>query len=261
MSKKREQTTLLLDNQLSKDEKKLYKEAHKQCHPLKKNQLNLLAINFQETIDKITVQALLRSTIEKPIDFQSKTTIILYDDAHRPVLKETFNLTSLNPIEPNTARPFTFTFSKENLLITDFTLDANWFLAFERKAKKHKLDLRDVNFRQETIEQLQEIVKRLGPPTKNEMNIVGLSLRRRKQGIQAIVLLRNGTNKTIKIKQVPLKIITIERKTIVSQGTFTVENLKLLPHSSKPISFLFPEHSIRLKDIDLSTCTIVPNLP
>lgn len=249
-------TTLIKRKDLTQEENLMYEKAHERLKLLGKNQLNIYGVHFSETRDQFIVKAIIRSTIEKPVHFKRDVPIALFDDQGQFIIKEDFNLSNIHPLQPNSAYPYTFFFSKDNLLKEDYTLNESWLIVFKQGKKKNKLDLSDSPISRKAEGQLQKLLDKLGSPKEGEINIVGLSIQKVPTGdIQATVLVRNGTREPIDIQKLPMQIVTPKQE-IVAQGTFSLKGLIVKPYTSKPASFVFPRNSILLRNIDLSTCKI-----
>lgn len=247
-------TKFIKNETLSEEENLIYEKAHERLTLLGKNQLNIKGIHFSETEEILTVKTIIRTTIQKPILFKKKLSIALFNDHNEFITEEEFDLSDLDPLEPNSAYPYTFHFSKNELFKSNFTLNNSWKIVF--KQGKDRLDLSDSPMSKESRQELEKLLDKIGPPKEDEINILGLSLRKLSTGdIQTTVLVRNGSKEPIDIKKLPMQIVTPKQE-IVAQGTFSLEGLIVKPYTSKPASFVFPRKSILLQDVDLASCKI-----
>ncbi|MGM8212724.1 SLAP domain-containing protein [Virgibacillus sp. W0430] len=252
-------TTLFISpNDLTSKKMSNYYALHNNQSPkLKQNQLSLYGIEIIKQNDRtITIPALIRSTITKPVQLQSAP-IVLLDKNGKVRAREIVNFSKLETLRPNTAQPWIFHFSTEST-ITNITCDKNsWLLAFEQKSK-HRLDIRDLNranVSAESIDTFNKIVDQAPPLDQNELSFLGLTMKREAGGLKTTLLLRNGTSSDLELKQAPL-IVYDATGDRVAKGTFTFSKLIIKANTSKPLTLIFPKSSIIKDRIDLTSWSV-----
>ena len=124
------------------------------------------------------------------------------------------------------------------------------------KNNKHHIDFTGIDMSEKDKEKLIKLFESLDNPKENELNFLKLSITKdAKNNLVLKVLLRNGTENDLDIKQISIRILT-ETDQTVSQGSFQLGNLVVCAHSSKPAKFVFPKKSVLIHIGDLSLCTI-----
>jgi|SRR5699024_3344292 len=250
------QTKLILNQDLPEGEKIMYEKIHQGLDPLGKNQLNIYGVIIEEEEDRLFVKTIIRTTLETPITFKKGVNIALFADDQELLVKQSFNLAEIQPLQPNCAYPYTFSFAKNQLIREDYSLKSSWRITFQLPGKKHELDLSDSQISEKAVDELQRVMDHVGPPRSGEVNILSLSIKKLASGdLQTTALIRNGTKQVLDIKQLPMQVLTAEGN-VIAKGSFSLEHLTVRPNTSKPATFVFPKKSIRIKDFNPRNCKI-----
>lgn len=249
-------TTLSIspNQNISKEDHTFYTYHNQKSPKLKVNEVSIYAIKFTKCEDNsLEVVGLVRNTVKRNIDLK-KNPIVLLDADNRVIARKTFNLTQIRTIPPNAARPWKFTFSPGDFIANDVPDASTWSLAFETQ-KGYQLDLEGLGkeFTEKTQQTLLEVIANAPPMEQDELNFMGLSIKGNKNGdLTTIILIRNGSNNNIKLKQLPLELKDASNE-IIAKGTFILKSLTVKANTSKPTTFVFPASSILKEEIDLST--------
>lgn len=224
------------------------------------NQLSLYGIELEQSAGdgSATVTALIRSSLSKSITL-SNTSLLLMGPDDEILGRKTFDLSLAGELPPKSSRPYYFEFEKENLTTETLPI-TGWKLAFELK-KPHQLDLEE-SWRQtladQDQEQLKKLVDGLEAPKPGEVNFMGLQAKPSEDGqLHITLLIRNGSDKNLTIEHLPLEVIDGQGE-VVAQGGFSLNALEVKGNTSKPWTFIFPEHLIQKKEMDLSKWTVRP---
>lgn len=257
------QTTLSFhpEWELTNQEKYVYMYKHKQLPLLKPNQISITGIKLLEYQDGFVVVAFLRNTLEQAIRFDA-VDLLLLDETGQAIAKKKFELDTMEELAPLTCRPWRFLFSNEDKLVEKFPEDG-WTIAFELKQPKeeHKLQLHESWENQISPlhrEHLEQLVSTLPPLQDGEVNFLGLECKFTSEDSLAVtVLIRNGSDKSIKLEQLPL-IVEDAMGDIVCQGGFKLDEFIVQANSSKPWTFVFPNNLITKPSPDLSKWKVYP---
>lgn len=244
------------DWKLPKEDVYAFQFLNLECAPLKPNQLSLSGISLHKESDTLfRVTAFVRNSLDKAISLED-VTLVLLDENGKLLGRKTFDLRDLGTIPPRSSRPWYFMFRDKDLFTTDLP-ETGWQLAFQLKQekKKHSLDLADSwkkSLSKEAKKQLEDLVNKLEPPKKGEVNFLGLQAKRQDNGdFHVTILIRNGTDKNIKIEQLPLHVEDANGD-IVAKGGFKLDNFTVKANTSKPWTFIFPKSLVLKDEIDLS---------
>lgn len=227
---------------------------------LKVNQISIYGMEITQTEQEtIEVTGLIRSTVTQPIQFQP-TTILLLDENKKVIAKKEFDLEQLGTLPPNSARPWTFIFSNEDIVKdVEFPISA-WSLAFELK-QAHQLDLEESwekSIAEDTKKSLQEIVDNAPPLKPGEVNFMGINAKQKENNDLAVtILIRNGSDKNITLEQIPLGVRDANKKEI-AKGSFKLDNFIVKANTSKPWTFIFPSSMVTDEEFDLSKWEAYP---
>jgi accessory Sec system S-layer assembly protein len=224
------------------------------------NQLSLYGIELEQNDEdgKVTVTALIRSSLNKPITL-SNTSLLLMGPDNDVLGRKTFDLSLAGELPPNSSRPYYFEFEREDLTTESLPI-SGWKLAFELK-RPHQLDLEE-SWRQTLADQdqkqLKQLVESLEAPKPGEVNFMGLQAKLADDGkLHVTLLIRNGSDKNLTIENLPLEVVDGQGE-VVAQGGFSLNSLEVKGNTSKPWTFIFPEQLIEKTPIDLSKWTVRP---
>jgi accessory Sec system S-layer assembly protein len=224
------------------------------------NQLSLYGIELEQNDEngKVTVTALIRSSLNKPITL-SNTSLLLMGPDNDVLGRKTFDLSLAGELPPKSSRPYYFEFERKDLATESLPI-SGWKLAFELK-RPHQLDLEE-SWRQTLADQdqkqLKQLVESLEAPKPGEVNFMGLKAKQTEDGqLHVTLLIRNGSDKNLTIEHLPLEVVDGQGE-VVAQGGFSLNSLEVKGHTSKPWTFIFPEQFIEKKPIDLSKWTVRP---
>ncbi|WP_110112574.1 accessory Sec system S-layer assembly protein [Bacillus sp. CGMCC 1.16541] len=251
------QTTLSIhpDWNVSEEDRYIYQFMHNSCDPLKPNQLSLsgLDLHREEGIGSITVTALVRSSLSQTIQLQAAP-LVLIGPNNEILAKKTFDLAAIGEIPAKSSRPWQFVFEKETILAAELP-ENEWKLAFQLKPS-HQLDLDEAWKKSLTPDQqasLKELVETKLPPLKEgEVNFTGLQANRPEdKSLHITLLIRNGSDKDLTLQQLPLFVEDATGE-VVATGGFTLDNLMVKAHTTKPWTFIFPAELVQKEEVDLS---------
>lgn len=257
MSNNNEKIKLLFSSQMHKKQKEHYQKLHDDLPKMKSNQLNLTAAEIEITdSSNIKVHAFVRSTVEKSIDLQTAK-LFLVDQDSKIISEKTERFIGLDTIQPYTSQLFIIEFVDTNIESLNPDEMKNWALAFESNLKHHidYSDLDESKISESTKKTLYEIIEQT-PLNENELSFMGFDATvDDEKNIHVNLLIRNGTNDNLDIKQLPLKFYDATGD-LTAQGTFKINHVTVLANTSKPITLVFPASSVLKEKIDLSNWSI-----
>lgn len=236
-------------------EKYVYQYNHQKLPPLEVNQISVNAIKMYEYDDGFVISAFLRSSLPKPITFETLDLVVV-DKNNKPVARKSFEMDLFGELPSNTCRPWRFLFEKEDQL-EDKMPKKGWNLVFELKSKKKEeltLDLEDSWKDMLTDEQkttLQNLMQNMPPLREGEVNFMGLEASfNEESGLAVTLLIRNGSDRNITIENLPL---TVEdaNQTVTANASFEL-NLEIKAKTCKPWTFVYPNSTLKTNDFDLS---------
>lgn len=222
--------------------------------PLKKNQLSLSGIEWNETPDGIAVSAFVRNTVERELTLGMVPLLLVNEDGKLKA-RSTFPLGELGSLPPNTSRPWTFRFPKSAVNEAVELAKENWSIAFDLSSQKHQLDL-DEKWEKalppEQKENLKKMVESMGPPAKDQLNFTGITVATLEDGnLSVSLLIRNGYGRHVNIEKLPLQLIDASEE-VVAQGQFNVGDFQVKANTTKPWTFVFPASLIQKENPDFS---------
>lgn len=247
---------------ISKEDQYAFQFLNMECPPLKPNQLSLSGISLIEEADNLfRITAFIRSSVNKPIQL-GETTLVLLNEKGDILGRKLFNLSEVGEIPANSSRPWYFHFTHKDLFTTNLPAEG-WKLAFQLQpsSRKHSLDLAK-SWKQSLAssekKKLQELVEGLEPPKKGEVNFMGLQAKVQENGdLHVSLLVRNGSDRQVKLEQVPLQVEDAAGD-IIASGGFKLDDFTVNANTSKPWTFIFPASLVTKKTPDFSNWRAYP---
>lgn len=247
---------------LAKEDQYAFQFLNMELEDLKPNQLSLSGISLMQVEeDQFRASAFIRSSLDKAIQLQ-EVTLVLLDEKDQVLGRKAFDLSEVGEIPAKSSRPWHFIFTTKDLFTTDLPA-SGWKLAFQLNpsARKHSLELADSwkkSLAKESKQKLEEMVENLEPPKKGEVNFMGLQAKKQETGdLHITMLIRNGSEKTINLEQIPLNVEDASGE-VVATGGFKLEDFKVSANTSKPWTFIFPKSMVKKDTPDLSKWKAYP---
>ncbi|WP_456273182.1 accessory Sec system S-layer assembly protein [Bacillus sp. AK031] len=248
-------------SQVTNEEKYFLQFLHNELPDLKENQISISGVDLKRTDSDVLITAFVRNSLRKSVKFEKTALLLIGPDGERLARKE-FDLSTLGELPAQSSRPWQFKFSQAEIEAKEISL-TGWKLAFELKKVNlpHGLDLEDSwkkSLADEEVRKLETMVKSLDAPKPGEVNFMGIAIKLLDNGqLHTILLIRNGSEKEINLKQIPL-IVEDAHGDVVAKGGFQLEELKVKANTSKPWTFIFPESLVVKQTPDLSKWKVYP---
>ncbi|KRF65140.1 accessory Sec system S-layer assembly protein [Bacillus sp. Soil768D1] len=246
----------------SKQERYVLQFHHQQLSLLKPNQISISEVRLSRFEEDVIIMAFIRNTLDKTVSFEL-VDLLLLDEAGQVLAKKSFDLTEMGEIPALSCMPWSFMFEEEDILVESIP-DKGWKIAFELKnqeSMEHALDLAPIWIEQLSEaqrENLQRLVAGLPKINQGEVNFMGLEATLKENNQLAVtVLVRNGSDKQIKIEKLPL-IVEDADGDQVCQGGFSLEDFEVKANTSKPWTFIFPGELVTKKNPDLTSWKVYP---
>ncbi|MFJ7848265.1 accessory Sec system S-layer assembly protein [Peribacillus sp. NPDC097224] len=245
----------------SKQEEYVFKFHHQQLPSLKPNQISISGVKLTRVEDDVVILAFLRNTLDKAVRFEV-IDLLLLDENGKTLARKAFDLSTMGEIPALSSVPWRFLFEEPDILDRAIP-DEGWKIAFELKNQKreHELDLAPL-WKEQLPEAQQENLRKLvaGLPKLNEgeVNFMGLEAKfKDNEQLAVTVLIRNGSEKQIKIEKLPL-VVEDGNGDQVCQGGFSLDDFEVKANTSKPWTFIFPGELVKKKNPDLSRWKVYP---
>jgi accessory Sec system S-layer assembly protein len=229
--------------------------------PLKEGQVAITGFNFHITEEGLVAFGFIRNGLNRPIRFENIPLLFLGEEDVLVARKE-FDLSEAGEIPPHSDRPWSFLFEDHVVTGKEVSL-RKWKLAFEIRRQPQyvpvTLDMDEAwreQIAEEAVRQLEAKLQSLPSLQPGEFNISGIEAKKMENGdINVLVFLRNGTNQSLNVNQIPLVLMDAEGEEVAS-GLFKTENLEVRPGTAKPWRFIFPAGLIVKPEADLSRWSI-----
>ncbi len=246
--------------QLPQEQEYVFRFLANELEPLKPNQISLsgIDIDVEPATGDFLVKAFFRSSLDQAITV-GDVELMLLDEEGKTIGSQQFDLNELGEIQPRSARPWVFVFTKDNLFVEEPPKE-NWKLAFNVQSMvPHKLELEESweqGLPAEQKKALEEVVSNLPKLKPREVNIAGFQAVKQDDGsIAASVFIRNGHSKQINIEKLPLELIDASGE-VVASGSFDIGSLPVNANTTKPWTFIYPQEMVTNENPNFSRWTI-----
>ncbi|WP_071393420.1 accessory Sec system S-layer assembly protein [Bacillus tuaregi] len=243
--------------EIGQEERYYYQFLNNELPLLKENQISLSGIEVHTEEDgRVLVKAFIRNSIAKGVQVQEPIPLLLLGPDGEKLARQVFDLTVLGELPPESSTPWVFVFDKQNVSVEEIP-QTDWKLAFELKKAKgpHALDLEESwekSLADKDKEKLEQLVKSVTPPKPGEVNFMGIQSRLDDEGaLHVTLLIRNGSEKNVKLEQLPLNIEDATGE-VIAKGAFKMAELEVKANTSKPWTFIFPKELVLKENVDLS---------
>lgn len=205
---------------ISNLQKDIIKEDLERFEPIKENDINISTSYVFDLGDKLEASVFFRNALNRKINFD-KVPLSLVDNNGNIITNEIFSLRELGDIPPNSARPWKLYFSKENITLND-TPSSEWKVVFGKNVQalntvkvtyedmKDNIDVVMKNHFQSYLESLPLLKK--GQISINTYN----AMLSDDEKINIVILVRNGTNKKVKLEKLPVTVYDKDKRVICS---------------------------------------------
>ncbi|UTE77357.1 accessory Sec system S-layer assembly protein [Rossellomorea sp. KS-H15a] len=239
---------------INSEERYFFQFLHNSLSDMKENQISIAGVDLTKTEDHLLITAFVRNSLNKKVKLPTAPLLLLDPEGNRIIRKE-FNLSLLGEIPPRSSRPWQFKFPLKDLEMEEFP-HSGWKLSFELSPRTpHLLDLEESwknGLTADKITKLEKMVQALDIPKRGEIECVGINIEFSQEGqLHTTILIRNGSEKSIKIQQLPIAVEDASGS-LIAKGAFNLNNMQVKENTSKPWTFIFPESLILEKSPDLS---------
>ncbi|MBB6450386.1 accessory Sec system S-layer assembly protein [Geomicrobium halophilum] len=242
--------------EISKEDQYSLQFLQLECENLEPNQLSIASITIDEKEGGgLDATVFFRQSMNKAIDL-GETKLLLLDHMDNVLGRTTIDLTSLGRLPACSSRPWVVPFTKDELYVEDKP-ENGWKLVFQMNpsARQHTLDIEDhwqKKLQSENINHLHSLIARLEKPKAGEVNFSGLKASVKETGdVQVIILIRNGSNKTVHLEKFPLALEDANGD-VLARAFFSPKQLTVKANTSKPWAFIFPKHILKKNQIHLN---------
>lgn len=242
---------------LSQQEKYALSFMAQELPPLAPGNLSLAGTQLIPHEEGIEVTAFIRNSLDRPVRLDTMTLVVLFGDQEL-FTRQSFDLSQVGEIPAQSARPWSFVFTREHFLQLNVLL-SNWKIAFELAQKKmvlpQQLELEESWIKSLNDQQKDALIglaKKLPALKEGEVNIQSVQIRKQEDGsMHAILLIRNGSQQSLSFEKLPLALYDASGDE-VAKGLFELNGLTVNANTSKPWLFVFPPESVTKPEADLS---------
>lgn len=239
--------------------KDMIKEELSNLPPLKIGDVSINGIYTYDMGDKLEVSVYVRNGFSKQISLDIMP-LVITNKKGDVLAKQTVDMKDLGIIPSMGGRPYKVYFDKKNIFVEKIQED-DWSIKFEKgikalKTVNVKLEELPKNLSFEMREYIMNHIKRLSLVKEGDISLSTVKLSKNTDdSISIILMVRNGTDKRIKIEKLPISIKDNENN-FVGGGLFNIDNIEVNPNKAKVYDFVLKPEKIVNKDADLSKCKV-----
>ena len=213
---------------ISEVQKEIIKEDLDSLGALKENDINISTLYLFDMGDKLEASIFIRNGLKNNINFD-KVPLKLLDSKNKVIVSKVFNLREVSTIPARSARPWKIYFEK-NLLKYDVEDLKHYKVIFDNNIKAISTVETELENKYSGVElngDAEKFVEGLRPLQNGEvdLNIYNVNVENENK-IVISLLVRNGSDKQIEVKKLPITIYDSNNKIIMS-NSIQLENLKV----------------------------------
>lgn len=218
---------------------------------INKGQVNIRFDSVSSTSGGLLVGFFVSNGLKRKVKFE-KVPLLLVDSDKRVVARQSFDGEIIGELASGTAKACVARFLPENVHVQD--VPENCKLSFDIPSKRAiKIQYQELpeHFTEGEKQELERILAKLPPMKHGRVSFSPLHAKiAENNDFFATVIVRNSSNKKIKLGQVPLIIFDTHRKEL-ARGQFDFKGLTIEPFKAILLPLYFGHVSMD-KDIDLS---------
>ncbi|KAB2953654.1 SLAP domain-containing protein [Heliorestis acidaminivorans] len=217
-------------------------------------------LNFD---DEIQVGVVFHNNMKQPVILE-QIPLILKDKEDRILAKQSFDLTALGKIPPGGKVMWELSFARENVSVEQVQQD-DWAIAFDMEEvstgrKDFELEGIPEDYPAERLAYLQNILLKMPLVKPGEIGFTPLQAQMEGEKLLVAVVIRNGSEKTLKIEQLPLVLFDAQEEE-VARAQFQLQNFLVSPGKARMWTFVYPQEMIKKKKPDLSRWSLQVKSP
>jgi SLAP domain-containing protein len=226
---------------------------------LEDGQVSINGVYTFDMGDKIEVSVYLRNGLSKQINFD-KVPLVITNKKGEVLAKQVMEMHNFGILPPLSARPYKVYFDKANLLVSEIPMD-DWEIQFEKSIgaiNTVKVEFEDMHGNMDSAlkTSLTKFLSNLPLVKSGDVNIeVFRTIKRKDNSIFMTFIVRNGSDKIIRLHKLPI-LIKDEQGEIVVKGIFEYENVNVNVHKAKAYDFIIANEYIHNKDFNLDNCKV-----
>ncbi|MBW9173594.1 SLAP domain-containing protein [Clostridium estertheticum] len=267
-----------MKNDVKKAKLKLYiNDEHEAAHAVSKKEfysdeleslpdMNEGDININTTYvfdlgDKVEVGVYFRNGLSKAINFD-KVPLKILNSNDEVMAKQIFELREVGDIPAFSAVPWRLFFSKENVLTNKIVMQEGWHIVFDTNIKAYnsiKTEFENVPPDPE-FDKLRKYLEKLPLMSQGNISISLYEVEKNSDGELGVALIiRNASDKKVKVEKIPITIKNNENDKIVAIGTFNIDNMEICSLKARYLKLSFKAEQVLEPDFNVKNLSVYFN--
>lgn len=247
------------ENVMSDVQKEILEEEIAELEPIKENQINVSGVYAYDLGDKVEVKIYIRNGLSKNVSLEY-VPFVITNSKGETLAYQIFNLESLGELPPRSARPVKLYFEKKNVRVENIPMD-DWKVGFDtridvkRRVRVEYENLpRDIEVEEKIV--FDKFLKELPELNEGEFSVSTFSVGVQRNGnILVTLVMRNGTNKPIKLDKIPMT-VKDANGTVVKSNLFELSDFEVSPLRARVCNFAFPTGLTLEQDVALENWSV-----
>ncbi|WP_048341055.1 SLAP domain-containing protein [Clostridium sp. K25] len=239
---------------LSKVQKEIIKEDLERFTDIKENDINISTSYVFDTGDTLEASIFFRNGLNTHINFDI-VPLKLIDGNENVIATQVFKLSDVGDIPPFSVRPYKIYFNKEHIK-TGNSITQDWKVIFDTNIKAVntvKVEYEDMpeDLSEDERRFFQNYLSSLPILEKGQVDLKCYDIRIKENNmIKVTILIRNGADKAVKLKELPITIYDKDKNVIYS-SVFAFEDLNVNGLKAKLCNFIVDCSKINLSEFNL----------
>ncbi|MBU3097670.1 MULTISPECIES: SLAP domain-containing protein [Clostridium] len=241
--------------------KEFYSDELESLPDISNGDINISTTYVFDLGDKVEVGVYFRNALSKVINFD-KVPLKIMNSKDEVVAKQIFTLRDVGDIPAYSAVPWKLYFDKINVFTDAISIKDELHIVFDTNIKAYstiKIKFDNIPNKPEFIK-LNRYLDKLPPMTSGEINISLYEIQKAENGqLDVALIIRNGSDKKVKIEKIPIIIKNNANSRIVSKGTFNTTDLEVDSLKARVLKVSFNSDQITESNFKLENLSVLFN--
>ncbi|MBU3190275.1 SLAP domain-containing protein [Clostridium bowmanii] len=241
--------------------KEFYREELESLPDMNEGDININTTYVFDLGDKVEVGIYFRNGLSKEINFD-KLPLMILNSKDEVVANQIFELREVGNIPPYSAVPWKLYFDKKNIFIDTIALKDGLHIVFDTNIKAYNsanIEFENVPNDSE-FKKLHKYLNEMLPITSGDVNVSLYKILSGESGeLKISIIVRNASDKKIKVEKIPVTIKNIDNAKIVAVGTFDTSNIEINSLKAKFFNLEFKAEQLLEKGCNIDNLAIYFN--
>lgn len=223
-------------------------------------QVNVSGVYIFDDGDRFEAKIYIVNGLKKAINLD-KVPLCIVNSKGEQLAYQIFDLNAMGDIPSCSARPWKIYFDKKNVSVDEISQD-DWKIVFDNNIKavsyvNVELEKIPEGLDEKEADTFREFIKTLPKLERDQVSVSVFTITQyQNDDLLMTLIVRNGVNKSVKLEKLPITIVTIDGRTVLS-GSFDLEDFEINANKARVLSLVFKKDLLQEEEFELSACKVM----